>query len=257
MKIPVNICLFTSTKGHWGVRTRYLDTVNNLNNQIPLSSFAGLFAHIKVTPGEEQIATDMQLNLEKFGFTVIKTLGDWAHGKNHQEEYLKDITKVFLNPEVNKTEYSFFIEDDFDLVCRKNKLIDYIAKATSILNQNPDVISVRIARAANERARILALRSKHGINSYVSPDTDGYFLATDFSNNPHLVRTRDMRNAMILLKKINGFPIHSEHGTAAALKVFSNSEMPIAIFCPEDVVCRHRGTPIGEEEPNDKDISLD
>jgi hypothetical protein len=257
MKIPVNICLFTSTKGHWNVRTRYFDTVNNLNNQIPLSSFVGLFAHIKVTPGEEQIANDMQLNLEKFGFTVIKTIGDWAHGKNHQEEYLKDITKIFFNPEVNKTEYSFFLEDDFDIVCRKDKFVDYIAKATLILNENPDIVSVRIARAANERERISGLWAKHGIQSFVSLDLNGYFLATDFSNNPHFIRTRDMRNAMILLRKVNGFPIHSEHGTAAAIKVFNNSQMPIAIFCPEDIVCRHRGTPIGEEEPNDKDIFLD
>lgn len=259
-KIPVNICLFSSTKGHWGVKTRYLQTINHLNNQLPLSSFNDLFAHIKVTPGEEFFANKMQNNLEGFGFKVIKSLGDWSHGGNHQEEYLKDITTVFLKPEVNRTQFSLFLEDDFALICRKGELVDYIGKATSILNNNPDVVSVRIARGANEKERILGLRVKHGIDSHVAPAPRGeecsYFLASDFSNNPHIIRTRDMRNAMILLQKANGFPKHSEHGTAAAIKLFSNSITPIAIFNPDNIVARHLGTKIGEEEPFDRDIIL-
>lgn len=260
-KIPINICLFTSTQGHWGIKTRYLETIEHLNNQIPLKSFAGLFAHIKVSPEEQDFASKMEADLKSFGFNVKKTIGQWSHGQNHQEEYLKDITKLFSLSEVQQTKYSLFLEDDMKIVTWEGKLEDYLAIATNVLYNYPDVISVRIARASNEMQRISNLREKHGIDSKVSPAPRGhefsYFLANDFSNNPHIVRSRDMRNAMLLINKIGGIPKHSEHGTAIALKLLSNSNIPIAVLNPEHIVARHIGTPVGQEEPLDQFLVLD
>lgn len=260
MKIPINICLFTSTKGHFGITTRYLETIKHLNNQIPISHFAGAFAHIKVSPGEEQIAEKMNEILESFGFNVFATLGTWQHGnQSHQEGYLSDIYNLFSRPEVQETQFSLFLEDDFLLVPRKENLSYYLAKATKLLQENPNIVSVRIPRCQNERQRIINLRAKHGIDSHVAdaPDNEPYFFGSDYGNNPHVCRTRDMRNAMLATQRIQGIPKHSEHGTAIGLKIFSTSNTPIGIFKSDEIVCRHIGCPDNQREPLDKDIVLD
>lgn len=74
--IPVTICLFTSSQGHFKVRTRYLETLESLAGQIPLSQFVKLIAHIKVSPGDESFASEMRGNLTSRGFRVIETTGD-------------------------------------------------------------------------------------------------------------------------------------------------------------------------------------
>jgi hypothetical protein len=263
MKIPINLCLFTTTKGHWGIKTRYKETIEYLNAQIPIRQFANAIAHIKYADdnSEDEQAFIMKKDFENIGFKVIMTAGKWGHNsESHQIEYIKDIYKVFCDKRVQSVPYSLFLEDDMKIVVRQGELENYLFKATNILETDPDIVSVRIARGANEKERILRLREKHGIDSHVAPAPRGYessyFLASDFSNNPHICRSRDIRNAMIMIQNIQGIPLHSEHGTAIGLKFFSLSKTPIAIFNPQNIVARHIGTPLGEEEPLDKDIEL-
>jgi len=255
MKNNIALCFFTSTKGHYDIRSRFKETVVNINLQVPIRDFCCAVAHIKITPGEQDIADDMQKTLESYGFQVEKTTADWRHAdQSHQSEYLKDIKRIFNLKEVQACEYALFQEDDITIHPRKHDLRYYLYKSTSILKNNTDVISVRIPRASNERERINKLKQKHGIFSKTadSDEKELYFFASDFSNNPHLIRPRDMRNALILMERHpQSFMQHSEMGLGPAIKYFSYSDMPIAIFNPDQIVGRHIGV-IDEqrEDPN-------
>lgn len=257
MKNNIALCLFTSTKGHFDIKTRYQETVKSLNRQVPIEDFGFAIAHIKVSEGEDEIGNEMQSFLESYGFTVIKTNAEWKHHNvSHQRQYLNDMFTVFSNPRVLECESALFLEDDMLLKPREYELSYYMYRAGAILKTQPDIISVRIPRFENEKYRIGHLREKHQINSCVieSEFPDLYFYGNDFSNNPHFCRPRDIRNALILMNKNAGaFMIHSEMGLGPSLKYFSDPDKCIAVFNPSQIVSRHIGTIIGEEELIERD----
>jgi len=254
MKNNIAICLFTSTKGHFGIVTRYRETVKSINSQAPIHDFGYAIAHIKVSDGDEEMADEMQLFLELYGFEVYRTNAEWKHHDiSHQQEYLNDMYTVFSTDKVLECDHALFMEDDMILVPRKNSLQYYMHSATKILRKEPEIISVRIPRVENEKFRIEDLRRKHSIDAVVkeSGRPELYFYGSDFSNNPHFCRPRDMRNALLLIIKNPGvFMVHSEMGLGPALKYFTLNRRPasVAVFDPSQIVARHIGSEIGEEE---------
>ena len=259
MKNNIALCLFTSTKGHFDIKTRYRETVTSLSKQYGVSSFCNAIAHVKISPDELETFEKMRVELENYGFNVISTGANWKHGdQSHQSEYLNDMRKVFNHPLISECPYALFMEDDMTIHPRTQDLPYYLYEATRILQSNPNTVSVRIARVANERERVAGLREKHGINSIVKDSNrpDLYFYGNDFSNNPHVCRVRDMRNALLLMSKNPGaFMEHSEMGLGPALKYFSQEDESIAIFNPDRIVARHIGTELGQEELADKEYT--
>ncbi|MEK6884232.1 MAG: hypothetical protein AABY22_31670 [Nanoarchaeota archaeon] len=144
-KLPISLVFFTSTRGHWGSKTIYLDILNRLNNTIPLSNFGVLYAHIKVSPGEEQIAENMELELKSRGFVVEKTVAAWNRGISHQISYLEDIRKASMSPIVNSMPYVFWLEDDSTVECHKDNPFKVLYRMIEFLS-NPEIISVRFLR---------------------------------------------------------------------------------------------------------------
>lgn len=248
IKIPISLCLFTSTKGHFGIKTRYKETVRALSTLIPLSDFANLVAHIKISPGERDIAAEMSVYLQEMGFQVYTTLGEWSHGsQSHQSEYIADMMRVYNLSSVQQTPFILAMEDDWIVRCYEKTMHDYIHKAIEQLTLNPDLIQIRFPRFTNEKDRINGLKQKHGIEATASEVFDGLFLHSDFSANPSIFRSRDIRTALVLLPRL-GLPIHAEHGLSIALKVLSRSQTPFACFDPTTIRIGHIGCPVGEED---------
>ncbi len=254
--LPLTLCLYTSTKGHFGRFDIYQRTVTDLFNQVPSNTFAGRGAHIKESVTKksgEPDAKEMGAWLSERRIAPFITSEDWTHGPQHQSAYLRDMATL---TQMVATEYLIHMEDDFLLRTKSYNVIHWLARAINLL-QDPDIIQVRIPRWHNERTRIDGLRQKHGIDSRTDEgDNPDHFRATDWSNNPFIARTRDMQIALLLMERNpQAFPVHSEHGLASAMKYLSRSATPIAVFDPSLVYCRHIGTVVGEEDPIDEEIN--
>lgn len=251
MNNDLAICLFTSAKGHFGIKTRYLETIKSLRDDHNLDRYRR-FAHIKYSESDVDVLAEMENRLDEFGYEVDATQSAWKHGElSHQVEYLSDMFKIFNNPAVLKYKYALFMEDDMIIRSVHGFFSSYLSLATALLEKNPNIVSVRVARAHNERERIIGLKGRYGINSVVKDSElpNRFFYSNDFSNNPHICRTRDMRNAIIMMKKNpQAFMQHSEMGLGPALKYFSQEDESIAILNPDLIYARHIGTPAGEEE---------
>lgn len=257
-KIPITVCLYTSAKGHFDRKDIYQKTVNSLLSQIPANSFEKLVAHIKVKkddPAEDEQAIKMVDWLEEKGFTVLVSYGDWKHGnESHQLEFLKDMMTV---TKIVKTPYILFLEDDWEIKPFEKDLEYWIHSATELLEEYTSLVQVRIPRYTNEVERINKLKQKHGINTSAIElvgETD-VFISGDWSNNPHISRTRDFRGALTLLMNSN-LPRHSEHGLGTCMKIISWNviNLPFAFFNPEKIRAGHLGTPIGQEDNLDKPL---
>lgn len=250
-KIPINICLFSSTKGHWGRANIYLKTIKDLNRQIPLRNFSGLFAHVKITPGQEIEFEAMKKNLESYDFKVLSSVASWSHGEeSHQQQYLNDLIKIYTNPEVLGNEYVLHLEDDWCLYpLDGGDLLKWFNNGVKLLSNNPNILQVRFPRFYNEDQRILGLKAKHGIDGKVDWNRDStHFLTNDFSLNPSIFRGRDLRAAIILMGLTKQFEIHVEHGFGRALKLFGLHETPLAVLNPQGIKAIHTGAPVGEED---------
>lgn len=251
--IPLALCLFTSTRGHFDIKTRYLETLDHLNAQIPLAHFAGLFANIKVSPGEEQIGEDMAARLVSKGFTVRQPIGVWNHGEDgsHQREYLSDLHHMYNDPAVLRYQYVLHQEDDWSYTSFNGDLIKHFAAAIRILENEPETMQVRFPRFADEAARIRRLYAKHGINGLVESETDEGFRTNDFSFNPSVMRARDLKIATELFRRDGGriLPQHVEHGFGHLLKHLSRERASLAVLNPANVKVSHLGTKYGDEDP--------
>ena len=165
----LTICLFTTTKGHWDIKDRYLETIEGLDNQINLKNFefGRLIANIKVSPEEKDsgIHKKMVSDLGRFGFKIYERYGSWSHfSETHQNEYGQDIIDNYVNRDI-RSEYVLHLEDDFLFCSKEGELSDWFGKCIDLLDNNAHLLQVRIARFANEMDRINGLKQKHGINS--------------------------------------------------------------------------------------------
>lgn len=258
-KIPLNLIIFSSTKGHFGIKTRYLETIKSLNQQIPLSYFSQRFLHIKVSSGEKEICYEMENNVKLYDFEVIPDYGDWSHGNlDHQIGYLNDMNSVYYRGDVNSVQYSLVMEDDFLIKTYDKDLLYYLNKGVSILEEMSNIVQVRIPRFTNEFDRVNNLKAKHNINGIAKKinGDDEIFALNDWSNNVHISRTRDLRIALLLMRRNQDvFPPHSEHGVSLAMKYLSLTDTPFVCFNPKLVRCGHCGTLRGEEDNLDKELN--
>jgi len=252
MKIPLAICLFTTTKGHHGIKTRWKETIQDLNTQIPLKNFSGLFANIKATnEAEESDAVEIADYLyTNYGFENHTAVFPWKHGDNsHQVGYLGDIFHIYNLPQVLKHQYVLHLEDDWKIRAEDGDLVKSIYKAIKLLEENPNILQVRFPRFFNEFTRINGLSQKHGIDTWSRDFNDDFFVHSDFSLNPSIFRSRDLRNATLLMNKnATNFGSHVEHDFGRALKYFSHPQENLACFYPDKVRCYHLGAPLGQED---------
>lgn len=246
------LCLYTTTQGHWKRRDRYQATVESFQSQVLPHHEPHYVASIKQSPGDEGLALDMNYWLIEHGFTTSLAQGSFSHGhESHQIEYLWDMAR--LSPLVH-TEYVFHAEDDWLLKAHDNQFISlYIDMAIKLLRDHPEIMQVRIPRFSDEPARINGLLAKHGINTRAERMDEYFWRSGDWSNNPYVARTRDIRAALTFVKNSN-LPKHSEHGMSVAMKMIGWCELPFAFFDPSIIRCGHIGTPVGQEDDLSKPL---
>lgn len=157
-KLPLNLIFFTSTKGHFGHKDIYKHTLNNLAQKINPSLIPKKVAHIKISPGEENVATEMRAFLYQWGFNnVLESTADWSHNQNHGEEYTKDITKTldFL-AQNSPQEYSLWMEDDYVFNIKKDflKLEDLFGMGINALKDDLRNMVVRFNLNRAEKDKV-------------------------------------------------------------------------------------------------------
>lgn len=178
-KLPIAICLFTSTKGHFGHSTLEA-TLRHLDRQIPLSQFGGLYAHIKVTPGEEAVADAMLNELCLYGFVVEQTVGAWSRGTSHGQEYLKDQRKASQSRVVQSQPYTLLLEDDSTMSPAKGDLITLLSQMVTSLEIDHNLVSTRFIRACDW----------YGGVPTIGPVGDTFY-SPNHDMQPGIVRSRD------------------------------------------------------------------
>lgn len=260
----MNVLMMTSTKGHFDRKDIYKKTFEDFGSQTEDCMITSKIVHIKVSPGDEDLALEMEKNLYENGATkVLSTFGLWKHGdQSHHNEYIRDISRsIELLCKSNNDDPTLFLEDDWLIrsMVKESTVTEWLIESAILLTRKPELVQVRIPRFNNEFERINRLKFKHGINaSATEVPNEFYFTANDWSNNPFIARTRDMYLALCLMRKFpNSFPAHAEHGFGAAMKFLSLSNEPLAIIKPSNCRCFHMGTKIGEEDKLDKELNSD
>lgn len=240
---PITLALFTTTKGHFGRTTIYRDTVDSLLSLAPAETWGHMVAHIKES--DSAVATDMEGWLSARGFEVLRTRGEWAHfAESHQRGYLDDARRTV---DQITTPYTLWHEDDWAWWLKDRRLDYWLHEATSMLESDPTLVQVRIARFTNEGDRINRLKAKHGLPWRAGECSDTAFYHGDWSCNPFIARTRDLRAALHLFGAIPGLPIHIEHGLGAVMRAISGMELPFACLNPARIRVGHLGTRTPEE----------
>jgi hypothetical protein len=187
--------------------------------------------------------------LSERGFEITTPCKKWRHhDASHNEGYCEDIglvTNEIASP------YYLHLEDDMLLRCQ-GSLEQYLAEAIETMESHSDLVQWRFARWDNEFERLKRLHAKHGIDAK-PVEKDGSIAHRDWSNNPFIARTRDVRAAIRFLFLTN-LPKHSEHGLGALMKMLGHPEQPFYTPSPSEIRCRHLGTLPGEEDPLDQPL---
>lgn len=236
MNIPISLVFFTSTKGHYGFKDMYLDTLNHLNKQIPLASFSVKVAHIKVSPDETLAGAIMERNLIQRGFKVIITVGEWTRGTSHQWAYLEDQRRVSREWSIYKNPHILFLEDDSPFTCHYECLEGCLHAMTSRMDASPDTLTFRFIRRADYDGGVPHLSDEPQSGCFWSPYTDF---------QPMLIRSRDYH---LLHKTIEDNwekvkHIQSEALWAMVLAPFSRSDFKHLVWYPDRGETFHLGVP--------------
>lgn len=249
--LPLALCVFDSTLGHFGRRDIYQRSITDLAAKMPLECFKVRLAHIKVQEGEETVADQQVRFYQERGFEIITTEGEWSHfNVSHQQEYSKDLISVYGDPSVLSCEYALHLESDWGWSLNDGQeLVDLMSRGIAHLAANPRLVGIRFPRFLNEVARLDNLLKKHGLN--VRTARDGSFIRhnDNISLNPSLYRTRDLFLATRLMKQhFNQYGNHVEHQFGELLRWMSDGELPWAIYDPAQVSVLHLGTKPGDED---------
>lgn len=232
-KIPISLLFFTSTKQHFGFSDVYLTTLNHLNKRIPLYDFSVKIAHVKVTPGQEGVGNDIEKELVSRGFKVIKTTADWSRGLSHGNSYLKDQIKVSLEQSIYQNPHILFLEDDSTIECDKMPISALLARMTSMLDADKELLTVRLLRAPD-----LA-------SSPIDMPMGDFFYSPHTNFQPLVMRSIHF---YLMLKFIEDnmeklSSVQCEMVWRIILAQFSRSQFKHAVFYPDFAWTTHLGVP--------------
>lgn len=250
-RFPLSLLFFTSTKGHWGRKYIFQETIADLEKKFGIHSFASSVAHIKHSGNESDLLEEITDYTLKRGFGKILTShGTWNHIDiaNMGKEYYKDMGKVLNDPYVLKNEFCLHLEDDWLFNCES--VDKYLHKAIVFLKNNPNCLCVRFN---NQDEHI----EPHQYHVSITDD-DIFFQSENYSPygptvtfQPTVFRTRDWRNAVNLILdnlEVLGHT-HSEIISGESLKKINlnKTKTPFAFFNPKVVSVKHIGVPIIDE----------
>ncbi len=242
----LTLCLYSTTKGHWDIKNRYLETIKDLNNYE--LNFAEKIAHIKITPGDEDLANQMEKDFVEYGFRVLKTVGEWKHFHgSHSIEQLKDIFTVYLEV---KTDFIFHLEDDWLIRPLNDNFQAYLEQAMNLIQNNPNILQVRIPRHPNEFEHYKTIEK---VDDNFNRQKEVYSL------NPHVVfkKTLEIFLASIYHQQKQIIPLLDAQQLNAELlfaeigKQLSKEDKPYWSFSEKNIRALHIGSKLGEEDKLD------
>lgn len=236
-RLGITLCLFTSTKGHWGSKDLYKTTLAHLDKQCPLSLFGGRLAHIKITPGEEAVAADMQAHLESRGFDVLTTTADWSRGTAHQHGIIQDQRTLSQDPRFHANPFMLLLEDDSPFVSHELSLADLLAQSCRLLAENHEIVSARTLRRGDLNTSLTLVPP--------DPNETRWFWSPHFNFQPAVLRTRDFYVACNLIQSNWAQVSHlqSELLWRLVLSNFSRSELRHIVYQPDYAETFHIGVP--------------
>jgi hypothetical protein len=235
------IALYTSTKGHFGYKDCYKHTVERMLKEIPLFDSYCKVAHIKYSEedGEDQLV-EMETFLNKHGFNVLITKGDWSHNKgSHAQEYYKDMLNVFCSTWVRSKKYTFVCEDD-ELLNFRGSFCKSVAAAISFLEKDRNALCVKVNR---DTETDLSKATEVFDNLIYRQDKDYTPWGPTFTFQPTIVRSSEwMHSLRIINKNLHLLDrVHCELMSGEVFKEFSDYALPFFFFNPNKINTKHIG----------------
>lgn len=238
MSSDINLVFFTSTAGHYSFKDVYRTTILHYKKLFgdDFKGFKKVFAHVKVRPKEEALLPEMIDFLYEQDIQPIVTIGDWERGMSHQHEYLKDLRKVFSDPEVIDSEFLFWVEDDSPLKLKltADKSSYFVMMAMDIMKRNPAILNLRFLREG--------LESKNKLSDLLS-------VSNVFDFQPNISRSRDLYVATtIIFNHWDTFKnMQCEAAFRLAMDTLSAHPYRYLTFNPDWVTSYHIGAPDYED----------
>ena len=230
--LNLNLIFFTSTKGHFGHKDIYKHTLNDLATKIDPKLLDKKVAHIKISPGEEDLAVEMRAFLYQWGFNeVLSTVADWSHNANHGEEYTKDITKTldFLST-YGAAEYTLWMEDDY-VFQYKNSLFKLKDPFQMAINSLKDDLGNMVVRFNLDKPSPNAIEK---VNCCVNRQKENYTQwGPTVTFQPTIYRTKDLWWAYCIFIKNNWEKlknVHIELRSGYSLFPLTNKKEPFLEF---------------------------
>ncbi len=236
--LPISLCFWTSTKGHFGHRDVWRATLAHLDRQIPLCTFGARVAHIKITPGEEQLGMDMVFDLGKLGFETITTTADWSRGQSHQAAYMADVVRVSQHPSVTKQPYMLWLEDDSTITPHECSAEDLLLRSCQMLADDNELTSVRLLRAGDLSTSPMAAEDSR-------THDPRWFHSPHFNFQPAILRSRDfyLGARLVEANPEGAATIQCEMLWRMVLTIFSRSLRQHRVYRPSFAETIHLGTP--------------
>ncbi len=233
--LPISLCFWTSSKGHFGHRDVWRATLTHLDRQLPLKTFGARVAHIKVTPGEEAIGADMTADLAALGFETLTTVADWSRGQSHQLAYMEDVVRVSKHPSVTQQPYMLWLEDDSTITPHACSAEDLLLRSCRMLAEDNELTSVRLLRATDLSTSPMV----------EEPTDPRWFHSPHFNFQPALLRSRDF---YLGARLVEANPqamaqIQCEMLWRYVLAIFSRSAKQHLVWHPTFAETIHLGTP--------------
>lgn len=232
--LPLNLLIFTTTRGHFGFQDVYRTSIDFMEKKLgSLDVFSNKVAHIKVRQNdtEKNRLPELVSYFESKNITPIVTYGDWDRGMSHQNEYLKDINKSVNLKQIQTAPFTLWFEDDSPI--EGEDVLKSFNDAMSILNQNQDVLNVRFIREGLKEGEHFSNVNE----SIVSSKT--------FDFQPNISRSRDLLMASnLIMRNWEYFKnIQCEMAFRIAMENFSFSDYKFLGFNPSKYFSYHIGTP--------------
>lgn len=238
--LPISLCFYTSSKGHWGRSTDYRVTLDHWDKHVPLRTFGQLIAHVKVSPNEEWEAAGMAQELVDRGFHVICTTAAWSRGLSMQSGYMADVVTVSKERRVYNQPYYLHLEDDSPLLSHKRTLEDALLHSCRLLAEDHELVTVRTRRRADDRGPEVA---------HPKPDPR-WFYSQDVNLQPLLMRSSTFYQLAQVLERNPEACQHvqCEALWRAILDQFSRSPHRHLVWECDEIEAAHIGVPQAEHE---------